>query len=771
MWLGRLLLWTAMAAALGAAFAYWQLERHESQGQGKRDGAEGEMRRRAHLLFLLTGGLLMVSMAYLWWLLMTQRYEVAYVHDYTNRALPSLYRFAAFWGGQAGTWMLWAFFTLLWGVLMWKVARPYEAPTLAILSGLIFLLLLPAAIEDPFRIAYPGATDGRGLNPLLHNFWMAIHPPSMFLGYASMGLPFALALAGLWRKDWHGWTRYGLPAAAFGVAALGLGITLGGVWSYEVLGWGGYWAWDPVENASFIPWLGCTSLMHLLLVQRTAKSAARSVTFLALLTFLTAYYATFVTRSGFIQSVHSFGTSTITWWILGIMLGLAAVAFGLFFLRLRQVPPVEGTPIFYGWGNLNTYLYAAAVVLFLFGALVFAGLSLPWLTLAGKGLGLTKIGEVAVDRAFYDRASFPFGLVMGLLLALFPLMVLAGPKEEEARREWRRGVPWLVVNIALATALLAFLFGIRQPVSLLLIGAAAACLVGNFYALSLRARQSPLTIGAYVAHIGLALFMLGVVGSELHDSARQLVIPAGGHRTAHGFLFTYSGIQERPDGKLEVRLEAYRMDGRVALKPEFVATPIFWDTNFGLVRTPYIKRYLTHDIYIEPIDLQGAQEPGTLTLARGEERQVGNWRIKFVRFYLAGKPIMGGMPSKVGAVLALDDGKQTHTVTPYWDLEKETRHPIKVPNTNITVSLEGMNAEARSITLRIDGLEGLHGHAGFLVVNVQRKPAVNLVWIGAALVLLGSLLAGLRRMREAIKAQVATIMGERKVRKARKVAA
>lgn len=213
------------------------------------------------------------------------------------------------------------------------------------------------------------------------------------------------------------------------------------------------------------------------------------------------------------------------------------------------------------------------------------------------------------------------------------------------------------------------------------------------------------------------------------------------------------------------------MDGRVALKPEFVATPIFWDTNFGLVRTPYIKRYLTHDIYIEPIDLQGAQEPGTLTLARGEERQVGNWRIKFVRFYLAGKPIMGGMPSKVGAVLALDDGKQTHTVTPYWDLEKKTRHTIKVPNTNITVSLEGMNAEARSITLRIDGLEGLHGHAGFLVVNVQRKPAVNLVWIGAALVLLGSLLAGLRRMREAIKAQVATIMGEQKVRKARKVAA
>jgi len=773
MWLGRILLWAAMAASLVAAFSYWQVERKLSRsGKSETDSGKFDV-RRARLWFLLTGSLILATMVYLWWLIMTERYEVAYVHDYTNRDLPTLYRFAAFWGGQAGTWVLWAFFTVLWGLLVWKFARPYEPATMAILGGMVFLLLLPAAIEDPFRISHPGATDGRGLNPLLQNFWMALHPPSMFIGYASMGLPFALALAGLWRKDWHGWTRYALPAACFGTAALGLGITLGGVWSYEVLGWGGYWAWDPVENASFIPWLACAGLMHLLVVQRISKSAARAVTFLALLTFLTAYYATFVTRSGFIQSVHSFGTSSITWWILGIMVGLAVFSFGLFFVRMRQVPPVEGKPILSGLASLNTFLYFGSALLFLFGVMVFAGLSLPWLTILAKAVGLSQFGEVGVDRTFYDRASLPFGLAMCLLLSLFPLSVLVRPKDEDGVKEWVKAAPWLVINIALLTALLAFLFGVRQPVSLILIGVASTCLVTNFYALYLRARQSPLTVGAYLAHIGLALFILGVVGSELHDSARQLVIPAGGHRVAHGFLFTYSGINEKPDGKLEAKLEAYRMDGHesVSDKPEFVATPIFWDTNFGLVRTPFIKRYLTHDIYIEPIELQGAQAPGTLTLSRGEERQVGNWKIKFVRFHLAGKAVMGGMPSQVGVVLEFDDGKNTYTVTPYWDLEKGTRHAAKIPQKGITVTLESMNAESRTVTFRVEGIEGLHGHSGFIVVNVQKKPAVNLVWIGAALVLLGSLLAGLRRMREAVKARSESVRTERKERKVKKVAA
>lgn len=754
MWLGRILLWAAMVVALVTALKYWQVER-EMMKQGAKRSEKLELSlKRARCWFLLSGSMVLATMVYLWSLIMTERYEVAYVHDYTSRELEPLYRFAALWGGQAGTWILWAFFTFLWGLVVWRFARLYEPATLAILSGLIFLLLLPAAVEDPFRIAYPGATNGRGLNPLLHNFWMAVHPPSMFLGYASMGLPFALAIAGLWRKDWHRWTRYALPASCLGVATLGLGISLGGVWSYEVLGWGGYWAWDPVESASLIPWLGCASLMHLLVAQKTSKSSARAVTFLALLTFLTTYYATFVTRSGFIQSIHSFGNSSITWWILAIMLGLTAVSFGLFFLRLKQIP-TESSPLIKGVANLNTFLYAGAVVLFLFGALVFAGLSLPWITLLGKILGLTEIGEVSVDRTFYDKAAFFFALVMCLLLASFPLLVLFRPKEEQQRREWVRATPWLIANIALIIALLAFLFGVRYLVSIVLIAAASTCLIANFYALYLRVRQSPLTIGAHIAHVGLALFVLGVVGSELHDSAQQLVITAGRHKAAHGFLFTYTDVRERAGGKVEAVLSAYRIDGNSNPdnKPEFVAIPIFWDTKFGLVRVPFIKRYLTYDIYIEPIELQDGKLPGMLTLTKGEEKKIGNWSIRFVKFHLSGEHMMGGMLSKVGAVVELNDGRKTYTVIPYWDLDKGIRREAKIGERGVTVSLERISAESHSIALRIDGIEGLGGQPGFIVVNVQKKPAVNLVWLGAALVLLGSLLAGIKRLRESFETQ------------------
>lgn len=770
MWLGRLFLWTAMAAALAAAFAYFRAELLVQQQKGE------EVQRwlfRARGRFWLMGLFIMGAMAYLWWLILTQRYEVAYVHDYTNRELPTIYRFAAFWGGQAGTWMMWAFFTTLWGLLLRKFAQPYETATLAILSGLNFLLLLPVAIEDPFRLLHPPPDDGRGLNPLLQNYWMAIHPPNMFIGYASMGLPFALALAGLWRKDWHGWTRYALPAACFGTAALGFGIALGGIWSYEVLGWGGYWAWDPVENASFVPWLACASLMHLLIVQRTKKSASRLTTVLALSTFLLAYYATFVTRSGFIQSVHNFGTSTITWWVLGIMAFLTVISFGLLALRLKQVPIGEIKPVVDSLTSLNFFAYAGTVVFGVFCLIVLAGLSLPWITIVGKALGFTKMGEFGVERVFYDRASFPIAVVMCLLLAFMPLLVMVRPKDEEQWRMWKSSVPWLIANGALLTALVAFLFGIRQPVSLLLLGGAAVCIVGNGYALYLRAKQSPLTVGAYMAHLGLGVFLLGVVGSELRDSSKQLIIPAGEHRVAHGFLFTFTGLHPRPDGKFEAHLHAHRLGGNGhgnGGEPAFTANPVFWDTAFGLVREPFIKRYLTHDIYIEPVEYQSPQEAGVVTLARGEEIKAGNWRIKFARFELGGKPFMG-MPSKVAVVVEMNDGKRTHTLKPYWNLEAQTTHADRIAGTKIEVGIESMNAESRTVTLHIKGIDGLQGRPEFIVVNVQRKPAVNLVWLGAALMLLGALLSGIRRTREAIKAQQVAIASERKGKKAKKVVA
>ncbi|MFA0751828.1 MAG: hypothetical protein SLRJCFUN_002231 [Candidatus Fervidibacter sp.] len=802
MWFGRILVWMAMLTALMAAWNYWQAEtqrhgtRDAGQGTKERDGkrmGESGALGKARRWYLLMGVFIAAAMAYLWWLILTQRYEVAYVHDYTNRELPTLYRIAALWGGQAGTWLLWALFTTLWGLLLRKFAQPYETAVLAILSGLNFLLLLPVgvpgvaaalaeagvrlkpilntAIEDPFLVLSPAPSDGRGLNPLLQNPWMAIHPPNMFAGYSAMAMPFALAVAGLWRRDWQGWTRYALPAACLGTFQLGLGITLGGVWSYEVLGWGGYWGWDPVENASFIPWLGCAALMHCLIAHRSTKGALQLATFLALTTFLTAYYATFVTRSGFIQSVHNFTTTAITWWVLFILTFLTIASFALFFRRRKELTSSDKPPVITDTTSLAFFAYAGTWVLIVFALLVFIGLSLPWVTVIGKAVGFKHLKDIGVERVFYDRASFPIALVMCLLLAFMPLLVIVRPKDAEQWRLWKASVPWLIVNIALFTALVAFLFGIRQPVSLALVAVASVCIVGNLWALYLRAKQSPLTIGAYLAHLGLGIFLLGVVGSELRDSSRQLVIPTGEHRAAFGYLFTFTGLKPRPDGKLEAQLQAYRMDSEHA-QPAFTANPIFWDTNFGRVREPFIKRYLTHDIYIEPVEFQPPQEPGTVTLARGETAQIGNFQIRFERFELSGKPIMG-MPEKITAIVTLSDGQRTYTLKPFWRLQADgiAEGTDKIADRNIEVGIKRINAEERTVTLQIRGIEGLQGHNGFIVVNVQRKPAVNLVWLGVAMVLLGALLSGIRRIREVVKAMQAVPVGKLKSKGSRKVAA
>ncbi len=749
--IGRLLLWTSMTLALASGYAYLRAEIE------KRPADEpSPWLFRGRRLFLLTGASVLLTISYLWYLILTQRYEVAYVYEYTSRDLAFLYRFAAFWGGQAGTWLLWALFTILWGLFLSRFARTYETATLAIVGGLTFLLLSPAALEDPFRILRPAPRDGMGLNPLLQNPWMAIHPPNMFLGYASMGLPFALALAGLWRKDWTGWTRYALPASNLAVGSLGLGITLGGVWSYEVLGWGGYWAWDPVENASFVPWLSCLALVHLLIAHRSGKGAARLTTFVGLLTFVTTFYATFVTRSGFIQSVHAFGTTPVTWWVLGIMVFLSIVSFGLFAFRVRHVPPPEGRVV----DRIGGFAFFASVGAFIagfFGLVVFVGLSLPWMMVIGKALGFAEIGEVGVDRVFYDRLSLPVALLMTVSLAFMPFLTVVVPKNEEERSRWVQSVPWLIINIALASALVAFWLGVRNPLSLLLIGVSAVVVVSNGYALLKRLRTSVWTSGPYLSHIGLGLFVWGVVGSELHDESVRLVIPAGGHREAFGYLLTFSDIRPTDDGKLQVVVEGAPVNGdhhSADQEATFTATPVmFLAERFGLVREPYIKRSLTYDIYIEPLQYDPPEEAGTVTLAKGESARVGPYSITFTGFRLSGKPVMG-MPEKITALVEMKDGQRTYRLKPYWHLKDDgiVRKDDRIPGKNIRVSIDRMNAEDRSVRLRIAGIDGLRGHNGMLVINVQKKPAVNLVWLGAALILIGAVQTGVRRIRESVKA-------------------
>ena len=323
--LGNLSVYISFVAALAAAIAYYFSNKDESwKGLGR-------MFFRLHSLAVLSIVTLMFIMLFNAW------YEFKYVHDHRSNAMPIKYILSCFWEGQEGSFLLWTFWNVVLGNILIRSSKNWEAPVLTVFSIIqVFLasMLLGVYILDykmgsnpfilfrelpeyvglpwTFREDYlqiiPQFQDGRGLNPLLQNYWMVIHPPIVMLGFALTAIPFAYAIAGLYRNKLSEWINPALPWTYTGIMVLGGGILMGGAWAYEALSFGGFWAWDPVENASLVPWLTLAGGAHVMLVNRIKANSLYAAFFLILSTFILIIYSTFLTRSGVLgdSSVHSF---------------------------------------------------------------------------------------------------------------------------------------------------------------------------------------------------------------------------------------------------------------------------------------------------------------------------------------------------------------------------------------------------------------------------------------------------------------------------------
>ena len=257
---GQVLCWIAFVSAVTAGFSWWLCILGNDRAEPVARGAY-----RVQWLALLGGA------AFLWWILFRHRFDFQYVHDYSSQDMPWYYVFAAFWGGQEGTFLLWAFLSTTLGLFL-MYSRHSLARTAMFFSNLpMIMLTFIGAVRGPFLASKEAYTNGVGLNPLLQDWWMTIHPPVLFIGFSSFLFPFAIACAALLRRDYDGWVKPVMPWAVFATAVQATGFIMGGVWAYKVLGWGGYWGWDPVENGSLIPWLATVGLVHGLLVQRRAQ--------------------------------------------------------------------------------------------------------------------------------------------------------------------------------------------------------------------------------------------------------------------------------------------------------------------------------------------------------------------------------------------------------------------------------------------------------------------------------------------------------------------
>ncbi len=352
-------------------------------------------------------GFITLTSAYLWWLILTDNFEIAYVISYSSISLPTIYKISAFWAGQQGSFLLWLFFHAITGIiLVYKRALPSTLTVYYFIQSALTILVLA---RSPFVLSEVAVVDGIGLNPLLQDPWMAIHPPIIFVGYALLAVPFSLSLGNLitepatrnFLESSRTWT---LIAWSF----LGAGIFVGGYWAYKVLGWGGYWGWDPVENSSLVPWLLSAVLLHLINLSKS-KPAVLPITHLAaIFTYSLVIYGTFLTRSGILGdfSVHSFGESNIG---LTISIVNAIVLIGGLIILMQKSQYLPKGKMYESFSERAFIILLGSLILVFIAAIVWIGMSMPLLTAAMDN-------PAAVDTNFYVRTTSPLAVILAILI-------------------------------------------------------------------------------------------------------------------------------------------------------------------------------------------------------------------------------------------------------------------------------------------------------------------------------------------------------------------
>jgi cytochrome c-type biogenesis protein CcmF len=589
--------WLAFAAAIASGLLYL------AAGSGRE-----RFRPWADWAFRAQTAVLLGLVAWLWHLLAAHQFQYAYVAAYTSRDLRPEYLIAALWGGQQGTFLLWAAWTALVGCVLAR-SRSQLAPTAMFLLNCVqVFLLLILVIEGPFRIHLPAPLDGNGLNPLLQDYWMTIHPPMLFLGYASLIVPYALALAALAHRDSAAWLELAPPWSLFSTLVLAAGFTMGGLWAYKVLGWGGFWGWDPVENASLVPWLMNAALFHGLLVERATGTLRRTNLFLGTVPFLFVLYGSFLTRSGVLAdfSVHSFVDLGLNGYLIVFLASFTLVGWGLWAARARHFAAPGATVAslsreFALWLGMLTFL--------LMGVLTMLGTSAP---LVSRLFGPPS----SVQTTYYSLVNGLLGILLALLAGIAPLMRW---RVDAARRLG----PRLAVPLILALAVLTVgaLAGVRGAVALALLGSAAFALASNAALAARTLRRGPAPAAAYVSHVGVAVLLVGVVALSQLGRRLPVELPLGQPRSLLGYRFEYRGRRAEADGHAHAVI-AVSGRGR-----RFEAHTPIWYSEYdrGVMRAPHVERFWDGDLYISPVAVLSAGRGGPeAALDPGESRGPGD---------------------------------------------------------------------------------------------------------------------------------------------------
>ena len=691
-----------------------------------------------------------IASALLMYYFLTNDFRFEYVIKYSSSDLPLHYLISSFWAGQEGSFLLWVLLGAWLGIILMYTVKKHESRVMLIYNLQLVFLSVLLIKQSPFVTVPNPFEEGMGLNMLLQDPWMVIHPPIVFLGYAAFAVPFSIAIASLWKRDYN-WVDEGLPWVSFSFVTLGAGIIIGGVWSYKVLGWGGYWGWDPVENASLLPWLAGTALLHGMILQKSTGRLAKTNYALAAFSFVLIIYSTFLTRSGVLAdfSVHSFVDLGITGWLV-VFIGLfMAISVFMIIRRASDIPVPKENDREIPLLSREVGLVGAMLVLLASTVITGLGTSAPLITRV-----LEKASKVSTQ--FYVTTNLPIAVLIGLLLSYVPLLKWGKNDFDKIRSRMITGFA-----LALVTAAITLINGFPGILTFLMVVFAGFTVGVNLELLVRLLKKSLTSATGAIVHLGVGLMFIGFVSSSVYDKSERISLPQGVQKEALGYQITLlePTSKEAPKGTtLYLPIEVKKGNSIRLGQPDIFFEPPQGRGESKRFHHPYIQRGLISDLYVSPEGFDPGKkqhdEMSHYEVVKGNTITFGDYALTFTAFEMSNMGSQDAQHSmNIGARMRVSykGGPEVELLPVYKiGIQGDPASRVKLPGQEAYIVLTGINADRRSVMIHYQGPQTEEGQpeeeaVPVMFAEVSTKPGMNILWLGVALLLLGGLISVVRR--------------------------
>jgi cytochrome c-type biogenesis protein CcmF len=791
--LGHFLIVLSLIASLVATIAYFKAANATTPQD------HDSWKKLARAAFFIDAVSVLTVFGIIFFIIANHYHEYFYAWNHSDVTLKPKYLLSSIWEGQEGAFLLWTLWQSLLGIVLIKTSKKWEAPVMTVMSFAQFCLatlVLGVYVFDlkigssPFLLtrhqfqdapvfsaidylSQPKIANGNGLNQLLQNYWMVIHPPVLFLGYASTIVPFAFAIGGLWKKDFS-WTKMALPWSLFSGAIFGLGIMMGAAWAYESLTFGGYWAWDPVENASLVPWLVMVAGIHTQVIYNSTGHSLRATNFFFIISFLLVLYSTYLTRSGDLQdtSVHAFVDSGMNcqmriWLFIFIIPSLA-----LFIARYKKIPHIAKEEEF---SSREFWMFIGSLVLFLSAMAIIVPTSFPIINkLFGTSL---VIGE---DKEFpYNRIQIFVAVVIGVLTAIGQYLKY----KNTSKAYFVKKLLWATVGSVLISASISYFghinydkygIGFLAAIHLALFASVYAVIANAAYIFTgLNGKWK--AAGASVAHFGFALMLAGILISSSKKEVLSVntfnPLNFGPERPKEGFenltLFrgvktdmgkywaTYEKDSVSENGKITwFKVQMERKDGgdKFTLYPDLIKNT---KGQEGMSNNPDSRHYWHKDIFSYVNHASSVQEGADTAQFKNHIVQTGD-----TVFYSEGFMVLDSVTvnpnnekhkftSKDTAIMAnlsvYTKEQQKLTAKPVFYVRNNSAQliPDTLYSEGLAINLTRV-ADNKHLEISVKESSRL---APFLALKVLQFPFINLVWLGTILMIVGFVMSIVRRVK------------------------